>query len=112
MTFSHFSLKQIFKDHWETFESIHEVRDVVKENVEKVLACGDKDKLGYHRYACANCGESHYVAHTCKSRFCNSCGKIMTDAWIDKAEKKFVNMEHYHIVFSPPSELWLLFRSQ
>jgi len=72
--------------------SVHNVRDCVKENVEKMLNCGDKDKLGYGLYECKRCGERHYVAHTCKSRFCNSCGKIATDNWIAKAQKRFVNV--------------------
>ena len=105
-----YTLKQIFKDNWNAFESIHEVRDVVKENVEKILSCGDKDKLGYSLYECRECGNQHYRANTCKSRFCNSCGKIATDNWINSAQERFVNLPHHHIVFSPPSELWRLFR--
>ena len=106
------TLKRIFKDHWQDFLSIHPVRDAVKENVWKMMNCGDKDVLGYSLYACKKCGTRHYVAHTCKSRFCNSCGKIATDNWIANAQKQFVNVPHRHIVFSPPSELWLLFRRQ
>jgi len=106
-----YTLKSIFKEHWEGFVSIHQTREVVKENVEKILSCGDKDKLGYSLYQCDKCGFKHYCANTCKSRFCNSCGKIATDNWIVKAQERFVNLPHYHIVFSPPSELWLLFRS-
>lgn len=104
------TLKRIFEDHWSNFLSIHNVRDSVKENVEKMMNCGDKDKLGYGLYECKKCGTKHYVAHTCKSRFCNSCGKVATDNWIVKAQKRFVNVPHHHVVFSPPSELWLLFR--
>ena len=33
------------------------------------------------------------------------------DIFINQAQERFVNLPHHHIVFSPPSELWLLFRS-
>ena len=106
------TLKQIFKDHWSAFLSAHDVRDCVKKNVEKMLNCGDGEKLGYHLYRCKKCGTKRSVPNTCKSRFCNSCGKIATDNWMKKAEKRLANVPHHHIVFSPPSELWLLFRRQ
>ena len=110
---SKYTIKQIFKDNWNNFLNKHksDIRPAVLENIEKIMNCGDKDKLGYNLYSCSLCGHIHYVAHTCKSRFCNSCGKIMTDKWMDKAQKDLLNVPYYHVVFSPPDELWLLFRS-
>lgn len=109
---SKYTIKQIFKDNWPDFLNKHktDIRPAVLENVEKIMACGDKDKIGYSLYICSLCGHTHYVAHTCKSRFCNSCGKIMTDKWMDKAQKELLNVPYYHVVFSPPEELWLIFR--
>lgn len=75
------------------------------------MACKDVNVLGYSAYACPACGRKHTVANTCKSRFCNSCGKKMTDDWIIKAQKSFLNVPYHHIIFSPPEELWLFFRS-
>ena len=106
------TLKLIFKDHWSNFLRAHDVRAVVIENVEKTMNCGDGEKLGYHLYRCKKCGTKRSVPNTCKSRFCNSCGKIATDNWMKKAEKRLANVPHHHIVFSPPSELWLLFRRE
>jgi hypothetical protein len=74
-----------------------------------VLSCKDIDVLGYSTYACSECGHKHVVANTCKSRFCNSCGKVMTDKWITKAQKSFLNVPYHHVIFSPPEELWLFF---
>jgi len=106
-----YTIKQIFKENWERFRLERgDIRPIVIKEVEKIMACGDKDKLGYSLYACKKCGHKHFVAHTCKSRFCNSCGKVMTDNWIKKMQKEFLNVSYHHIVFSPPSELWLLFR--
>jgi hypothetical protein len=107
-----YTIKQILKDdgNWERFlvEHPRRVRKTVLDEVAKVLACGNKDVLGYSVFLCMKCGRYRFVPHTCKSRFCNSCGKVMTDNWMDRAERELLNVPYYHVVFSPPSELWLL----
>lgn len=106
------TLQQIFKENWSAFLAKHKgkIRPAIIKEVEKVMNCGDKDKMGYHLYVCPKCGEEKFVAHTCKSRFCNSCGKVATDKWIVNTYSSFLNVPYHHIVFNPPSELWPLFR--
>lgn len=109
---SKYTIKQIFKDNWGRFliENKPLIRQNVIAEVNKVMACKDVNVLGYSTYSCSVCGRKHTVANTCKSRFCNSCGKVMTDNWIIKAQKSFLNVPYHHIIFSPPEELWLFFR--
>ena len=104
------TIKQIFKDFWELFLKNYQghVRPAVIENVKKILVCGDKDEMGYSFYECPRCDHSHFVPHTCKSRFCSSCGKVLTDKWTAKIQEEFLNVPYKHLVFSPPSEFWLL----
>ncbi len=111
---SNYTIKQILKENWSDFYSLNKksIRDVVVENVNKVMNCGDRGKLGYSVYSCDLCGSRHIVAHTCKSRFCNSCGKVKNDEWIMKSQERLLNVPHKHLVFTIPSELWLLFRRQ
>lgn len=110
---SKYTIKQILKDNnnWDNFCDLNKnnIRPVVIENVSRIMDCGNKDKLGYSMYMCPTCGNKNYVAHTCKSRFCNSCGKAMTDKWINWAESNMLNCPYNHIIFSPPSELWIFF---
>lgn len=110
---STYTIKLILKDNWGRFYDKHKgrIRDNVVSEVKKVLSCKDVNVLGYSTYACPDCGHRHTVANTCKSRFCNSCGKKMTDDWIFKAQKSFLNVPYHHIIFSPPEELWLFFRT-
>lgn len=109
-----YTIKQILKDNWRAFFEKYKgdpgIRDAVVENVKKVIACGDPEQMGFSVYECPKCGHRHTVPHTCKSRFCNSCGKVMTDNWIAWAEKNFLNSSYHHIVFSPPDGLWSFFR--
>ena len=109
---SKYTIKAIFKDNWSWFYAKHKnlIRDNVIAEVKKILSCKEIKELGYSTYLCETCGRKHIVANTCKSRFCNSCGKKMTDDWIAKAQKSFLNVPYHHIVFSPPEELWLFFR--
>lgn len=110
--YSKYTIKSILKDNWAGF--LNEYRPSIRKNViaevNKVMACKDISILGYSTYSCPECNYKHVVANTCKSRFCNSCGKMMTDDWIVKAQRSLLNVPYHHIVFSPPSELWLFFR--
>jgi Transposase zinc-binding domain/Putative transposase len=108
-----YTIKQIFEDdgHWARFQSAHpHLRQNIPDEVEKMLRCKDPQASGYHRYACPDHpGESIVVPHTCKSRFCSSCGKVMTDQWIEKAMNEFLDVPYHHIVFTMPSQLWNIF---
>ncbi len=107
-----FTIKEIFKEHWEVYLSRHKdtLPHYVIRTVEKMLSCRDPDSLGYHKYACPEHPDQHItVPHSCKTRFCNSCGKVLTDKWVEKIEKDFPATSFHHICFTVPSELRQLF---
>ena len=97
-------LKQIFVDHWQQFLTSHpNLRPAILINVEKMLTCGTEAR-GFHLYQCPSCRLEKRVPHTCKSRFCPSCGVKQTDVWIERYTALFANSQYQHIVFNPPSE--------
>lgn len=104
------SIKNIVQKHWPSvFQKCKtNVRDAIIINVAKVLACRTS-LLGFHEYKCQKCGKTIKVHHTCKSRFCSSCGKKATDAWIKKNMELLPNSTWQHITFTMPSQLWKLF---
>lgn len=104
------SLKNILKNHWPAFFLKHgsNIRADIILNVTKMLSCRT-EALGCHTYICPNCDEVLTVPHTCKSRFCSSCGKKATDQWIRKNMAVLPNTTWQHITFTMPSELWDLF---
>lgn len=107
-----YTLKQILQDHWPFFLAKYgdRLRPSITEEVDKVLACRDPLKLGYHMYVCKECGKvERVVPHSCKSRFCSSCGKVATDAWMDEAVADFVDVPYRHIVWTIPDKLWDVF---
>lgn len=103
-----YTLKQILQEHWEPFKKKHgdRLRPSIVEEVEKVLACRDPLRQGYHVYRCPNgCSVERIVPHSCKSRFCSSCGKVMTDAWMATTLSRFLDVPYHHLVFTIPQEL-------
>ena len=86
------------------------LRPVVIEHMNKVLACGQK-VMGYATFECGNdaCSHSKIICFSCKCRSCNTCGKKMTDQWIENQKALLPDTEWQHITFTMPGELWVLF---
>ncbi len=102
-------IQQIFKENWNDFLNHygHRIRQVVKEDVIRMINCGDINK-GHKVYSC-KCGEKKKVAFTCKSRFCSSCGKVYVDNRADNMSKVLIKVRHRHMVFSIPEEFRIYF---
>lgn len=107
LTSNKYTIKQIFQDHWDNYLEDHpDVPDYIRENVSKMLFCRDPERSGYTKIACKDHPEYFTVIpHSCKSRFCNSCGKVATDNWLVKATSDFPNVSYNHATFTVPSEL-------
>ena len=96
---------------WDYYEENKDtIRPVVVENIVKMLSCGLKVR-GSAFYTCdtPGCHHAKFVAHTCKSRFCTSCGKKATESWIQKQNDVLPKSDWQHITFTMPSELWEFF---
>lgn len=102
-----YTIKSILKNHWNDYvQHVNDIPNHVFENVQKIIECREPKLLGYHKYACPNHSDQTVtIPHSCKSRFCNTCGKVATDNWIIKACSEFPNTSYFHITFTVPSEL-------
>jgi hypothetical protein len=100
------TLQMIFSKYWEAFKKWYTgtIRAAVISNVEKILKCRT-GQLGFHAYKCPKCKEVKLVPHSCKSRFCSSCGKIATDRWISERLSDILPVEYHHLVFTLPWQL-------
>lgn len=107
-----FTIKQIFKDWWnkflETYPNLN-IRDVVFNNVERMLKCQTWD-LGYVIFKCPDCGNEKIVPHTCKSRMCSSCGNKYNVQRSTSIFSKLFKCKHRHVVFTIPEDLRIYFR--
>lgn len=99
-------LKQIFSDHWSAIAKKYGhllLRPAIAKNINKMLTCGT-ETMGFHLWRCPECLFEKKVFHTCKSRFCPSCGVAQTKRWKEKFNILFANTTYKHIIFHPPSE--------
>ena len=106
-----FTIKQIFTDHWQVFKDKHphiNIRNIVHASVEKVLTCKTL-AAGFSVYLC-ECMTKLFVCHTCKSRFCSSCGNKYNEARSTSLISKLFNTKHRHVVFTIPEILRPYFR--
>jgi hypothetical protein len=73
----------------------------VRDAFSKIIKCGTI-ALGAEVYASEN--ESKLVFHTCKSRFCTSCGQRSTEAWQEDLEAILPDIPYVGITLMLPME--------
>ena len=98
--------KQIFVDHWQRFKQFRPRYDTpyYESLVEKMLDCGNPDKMGYIEYRCLDCGQGkHLVSMSCKSSLCLRCAKVHVDNWVSQVSKVLHEGVIYrHIILTVP----------
>jgi len=104
-----YHIAAILAAHWTAFVAQYRkwIRPVVFENVRKVLACRTP-VLGCHLYRCDLCGRMEIVPHSCKSRFCPTCGKHATDVWANAVLNRLLDVPYHHLVLALPWQLRML----
>jgi hypothetical protein len=73
----------------------------IRDNFSKIIDCGTI-ALGAEIYASGT--ESKLVFHTCKSRFCPSCGQRATEAWQEDLSTILPEIPYIGITLTIPME--------
>lgn len=97
-------LQKIFREHYEEMLYIQHPRDVVIENVDKMINCGDPS-FGGAMYGCPDCGELKFVPFRCHSKFCPTCGNKYCIDRSTQMSFKLIRCTHRHCVFTIDEEL-------
>lgn len=102
-------IASIFEDHWDsTYQTNKLVIDRSRPNsnkeIHKIIDCFNKN-LGCSLYECPNCHDIIFVGHTCKSRFCSSCGYKYKNNRVESIMQTAYNCNHRQIVFTIPKQL-------
>jgi hypothetical protein len=79
----------------------------IRENFLKIIHCGTI-ALGAEVYSSGT--ERKVVYHTCKSRFCTSCGQRATLAWQEDLEAVLPDIPYVGITLTMPREFWSILR--
>lgn len=69
---------------------------------------------GYRNHFCenSNCTHTKKIPLSCSGRYCPTCGKKLTDIWIEKQKKILPQCDWQHITFTMPSVLWPYFKDR
>lgn len=102
-------ISSIFEDHWDlTYQThksdIDKFRPNANKEIHKIIDCFNKN-LGCSLYECPNCHDIIFVGHTCKSRFCSSCGYKYKNDRVENILQTAYNCQHRQIVFTIPEQL-------
>lgn len=62
-------------------------------------------KLGGHLYRCGQCGQDHFVPHSCRNRHCPTCQGVNSFDWLDRQAEQLLPIPYFHLVFTLPHEL-------
>lgn len=106
------TFKQIFIDHWSEFTAAHSRYNTLYYDgiIEKMINCGNPDKMGYAGWRCMSCGEYRTVAMTCKSSFCLSCAVPYADRWMEFISRRLIaGVVYRHLVLTTPENLRIYF---
>ena len=92
-------LQKIFIDHYEEIIYKLHPRTSVKENVDKMINCGNPS-FGGAMFGCPHCGKLKFVPFRCHSRFCPTCGNKYAMQRTTNMAFKLVRSLHRHCVFT------------
>ena len=65
-------------------------------------------ELGYHEDVCDECGYKKISYNSCRNRHCPKCQSIAREKWIYNREYDLLNVKYFHVVFTIPSEIYLI----
>src|SRR3972149_3000937 len=105
-------LRTIFLDNGNWLKLFLKHRDLIRlsiiVNVLKLLVCRTSF-LGYHQFVCPTCSKSMKVPHSCKSRFCPSCGKKPPDGATERLQEGRVRPQQIPRTSHVDPQLWVFF---
>ena len=77
--------------------------------INSILLCRTP-ALGGRLLSCDNCGEEVEVHHSCRNRNCPICQFDASRRWIAKQRANLLPVSYFHVVFTLPEELNLVFK--
>lgn len=61
-------------------------------------------EMGGHYYKCPKCHTDGAYYNSCKTRGCPRCMNVGKKKWLDKALRRLLPTDHFHIVLTIPNE--------
>jgi Putative transposase/Transposase zinc-binding domain len=97
-------LAQVLRAHGPAYLATHPLSAAKAKVWRAILACRTA-ALGGHVEACAACGTSRHVYHSCRNRHCPLCQTRAKEAWLAARRREVLPVPYFHLVFTLPHAL-------
>jgi Putative transposase/Transposase zinc-binding domain len=99
-----FDIADIVRAHRAGLERVQPLSRAQKRVLTDIAQCRTA-RLGGHLYRCESCGFEHPSYNSCRNRHCPKCQALAQEAWIEARQQRMLDVRHFHVVFTLPSEL-------
>jgi hypothetical protein len=99
-----YRLSDFFYSNWESYVCSPK-EPILPEQfraVNSIMACRTPI-LGTDLYKCPDCEKEQLVFHSCRNRFCPTCGYLDTLEWSESIIGKMIDRPHHHVVIMLPA---------
>ena len=103
------TIQMIFLLGYAYYDQMHRLPEHIREAAHCIMVCRTA-VLGGHTQACP---DGHYKRHwynSCKHRMCPLCAFTQIERWLAKQKARILNTDHFHVIFTIPSEFHDLWR--
>jgi hypothetical protein len=104
-----FDIADIVRAHRAALESQQRLTRSQKRVLTDIAQCRTA-VLGGHIDRCEACGYEHPAYNSCRNRHCPKCQALAQETWIEARRARMLDVRHFHVVFTLPSELRALAR--
>jgi predicted Zn-ribbon and HTH transcriptional regulator len=102
-----FDIGAIVRAHRAQLEAQHPLTSAQKRVLTDIGQCRTA-ALGGHVDQCTSCGYEHPSYNSCRNRHCPKCQALAQEKWIAQRNTRLLDVGHFHLVFTLPSELRFL----
>jgi len=99
-----FDIADIVRAHRAGLERVLRLSVAQKRVLTDIAQCRTA-RLGGHLDRCESCGGEHPSYNSCRNRHCPKCQALAQETWIEARRQRMLDVRHFHVVFTLPSEL-------
>lgn len=86
----------------------HKVSNAQRKTFNAITLCRTAT-LGAHADVCDECGHEKISYNSCRNRHCPKCQSLEKEAWLDRQSANLLDCGYFHVVFTVPAQLNLVF---
>lgn len=101
-------LAQVISNFFHQFNVRNNIPAYKLRTLDAIVKCRT-EYMGGHIQACECCGVLHKAFNSCRNRHCPKCGAIDKEKWILNREADLLPVKYFHVVFTVPDKLNVLF---